>query len=198
MLKLPTTYFFTVITMLLGFIGANTLAADLVGGSSFPEGLALHSDDNNITQHINFNSEPVSTSVDTVKLLFQRLAWNINVLNVPLVRSVSYMEAGKAVCVINKIKTPERGKKYLFSMPISFFESQKLYQLVGLPPIPEVFLDRQGAVKSIHTLLNSQPHASILTPADYSYGERIDLDIEQINKHQIITIANHSYFNSFF
>lgn len=196
MLKLPITFCFVALILLTALTGFNALATRLEATPGFPQGLELHSDDNNITRHINFKAQPVSASVDTIKLLMQRLNWQVTVLNVPLARSLSYMEAGKAVCIVNKIKTPEREKKYLFSKPVNFFEAQRLYQRTELPVIADTFLDKQGAVKSIHDVINSQPESTILTPADFSFGERIDQDLELINKNQKIPISNEAYFGS--
>lgn len=197
MLRLPITCCFVLMISLLAFTGFNTFAASLKSTTPFPQGLELHSDDNNITRHVNISSPPVSAAVDTIKLIFQRLAWDVTLLNVPLIRSLSYMDAGKAVCIVNKIKTSERDKQYLFSQPMNFFESQRLYQLTELPPIPEEFLDEQGAVKSIHAVINSQPESTILTPMDFSFGERIDNDLKQTNQHQNITITNEAYYSSY-
>lgn len=196
MLKLSITFCSVVTILLTAVTGFNAIAASLGPTFPFPQGLELHSDDNNITRHINFTAQPVSASVDTIKLLIQRLDWNVTVLNVPLVRSLSYMDAGKAVCIVNKIKTPEREKKYLFSKPVNFFEAQRLYQLTELPPISDAFLDKQGAVKSIHAVINSQPESTILTPTDFSFGEKIDKDLKQLNRNQNIPISNSSYFDS--
>lgn len=163
----------------------------------YPRGIELHSDDRTITDHINLKTQPLTASVDTVQMLMRVLEWDVQLLNVPFNRSLSYMENGKAVCVVNKRKTPDREKQYRYSLPINFFESQKFYQLADLPPITEPYLNQQGEITSIHTFLNSQPNSTILIPKTYTYGPRIDTDIAKVNERQIIPIANESFYHSF-
>jgi uncharacterized protein (TIGR02285 family) len=163
----------------------------------YPQGVELHSDDRTITDHINLKTQPLTASVDTVQMLMGVLEWDVQLLNLPFNRSLSYMKNGKTVCVVNKRKTPEREKQYRYSLPINFFESQKFYQLAELPPITEPYLNQQGEITSIHTFLNSQPNSTLLKPNTYTYGPRIDSDIAKVNKRQIIPIANESFYHSF-
>lgn len=168
-----------------------------LANSAFDTALELHSDDQSLSSNINSSVSNVSASVDTVRLLMDSMALQSTVLNVPFTRSLKYIEQQQAVCIVNRIRTPERDEKYLFSLPINFFQTQRLYQLAENPPINPVFLDEQGAVKSIHAVINALPDSTILLPANYSFGHRVDTDLAQVNSHQVIPIANDDYYLSF-
>lgn len=163
----------------------------------FPMGLELHSDDSTITEHVNLKTQTLTASVDTVQMLMRSLEWDVRLLNVPFNRSLNYMKNGKAVCVVNKRKTPDRASQYRYSLPINFFESQKFYQLADLPAITEPYLNQQGEISSIHTFLNSQPNSTLLIPETYSFGSIVDSDIAKVTKQQIIPISNDSFYHSF-
>ena len=163
----------------------------------FPLGLELHSDERTITNHINLKTQPLTASVDTVQMLMSALDWDVRLLNVPFNRSLNYMKNGKAVCVVNKRKTPDRASQYRYSLPINFFESQKFYQLADLLPITAPYLNQQGEITSIHRFINSQPNSILLIPKTYTFGPRVDDDIAKVHQQQIITIANESFYRSF-
>ena len=95
--------------------------------------------------------------------------------------------------VFNKIKAPEREKNHLYSLPLSFFQTQRFYQLASLPPIEKEFLDEKGRILSISHVLETFPDSFIVLPEEYSFGERIDDDLKQVNREQILRIANNIY-----
>ncbi|WJG10662.1 hypothetical protein [Aliiglaciecola sp. LCG003] len=165
--------------------------------NSLIDGLDLYSDSALVTESINSKSRNISTGIDTLQLLFDRLLLDVNLLNVPFSRSLNYIDKGQSACVVSKIKTPERETKYLFTHALNFFETQKLYQLGELPPIAPELLNSSGEVKDIHSVLNAMPSSTILLPRDYSFGSRVDIDLAKVNKEQIIPIANSDFYDSF-
>ncbi|GAA0852274.1 transporter substrate-binding domain-containing protein [Aliiglaciecola litoralis] len=195
--KLSFSYCMVSITVINILFGFNAKALEAQHHSSFPHEFELHSDEPKLTEKANLVNSQISASVDSVALLMQRLNWDVNILNVPFARSLSYMDKGNAVCVVNKIQTPQRLKSYLFSLPLNFFETQKLYQVASLPPIEKSYLNDKGEVRNIHEILNSQPDSRLLKPKNYSFGQRIDSDLAKVNQQQIIPIANEAYYHSF-
>ena len=159
--------------------------------------VAFVSDDVHLTSRINKDINPYSTSTDTVHLLMKELEYTQPVLNVPLARAFRSLDDGENVCVVNKIKTPEREEKYLYSLPLNVFHTQRLYQLADLPPVNEALLDEQGAVLSISDVLAAYPDTAIVLPEVYSYGQQVDADVASINPDQIIPIANHAFYTRF-
>ena len=159
--------------------------------------LAFHADNAFLTERVNLQGNPYSTSVDTVQMLVNEIGYTDPVLHVPLVRSFAYMQHGENICVLNKIKAPEREKNHLYSLPLSFFQTQRFYQLASLPPIEKEFLDEKGRILSISRVLEAFPDSFIVLPEEYSFGERIDDDLKQVNREQILRIANNIYYSRF-
>lgn len=165
--------------------------------SASPHEISFHSDDPYLTNRVNKDAEPFSASVDTVQMLLNEISYTAPVLNVPLSRSFKALEQGESVCILNKRQSAERIQKYLFSLPLNFFQTQRLYQLAELPPISSSLLNNKGEISSIHHVLNAYPQSAIIRPENYSYGEYLDAELAQVNKAQIITIANHVFYSKF-
>ncbi|GEA08091.1 hypothetical protein KUL42_28520 [Alteromonas sp. KUL42] len=159
--------------------------------------LVFHADNLFLTERVNLQDVPYSTAVDTVQMLFDELGYTSPVLHVPLVRSFLNMENGENVCVLNRIKSPERERSFLYSLPLNFFQTQRFYQIASLPPINEYFLNADGEVQSIHDVLASYPESFIVLPEFYSFGEKVDADIGQVDKNQILRVANDAYYSRF-
>ncbi|MBT0586425.1 hypothetical protein [Alteromonas oceanisediminis] len=158
----------------------------------------FHSDNVFLTQKINQSSQdPYSTAVDTVQMLMDEMGYHHPVLNVPLSRSFMQLDKGNPVCVLNKVKSPERVKKYLFSSPLSYFQTQRLYQLASVKPLGEHLLDERGQVISVSDVLDEYTRSAIILPENYSFGEVLDSDIAQINSKQIIPMSNSAYYQRF-
>ena len=157
----------------------------------------LHADNAFLTERVNLDNKPYSTSVDTVQMLVDELGYTAPVLHVPLVRSFAYMRQGKNVCVLNKIKSPEREQKHLYSLPLSFFQTQRFYQLASLPPPGDELLNEAGHLLSISKAMKAYPDSYIVLPDEYSYGARVDEDLAHVDQKQILRVANNVYYSKF-
>ena len=189
--------FFRATFICITFVGFVFPDAGAIELEKVPNDWQFHSDDHSLTSRVNEIDERFSTGVDTAQILMDELEYNTPVLNIPLNRSFRLMERGAPVCVINKIKSEEREQKYLFSLPLNFFQTQRLYKLANLPPIKQSFLDDNGAVLSISKLLQAYPNAAIVLPKNYSFGTRVDNDLSKIDEEQIIAITNQSFYARF-
>tara|TARA_B100001063_G_C16725376_1_gene536065 strand:- start:376 stop:1251 length:876 start_codon:yes stop_codon:yes gene_type:complete len=170
----------------------------LVSGNDInTSSITLHTDDHHLTSRINQPHAPFSASVDTAQLLLDAIDYNKPILEVSLKRSFQQIENGESVCVINKIKSAEREKKYTISLPLNFFQTQKLYQLASLAPLAPELLNENGEVVSIQKALNAFKASAIVLPETYSFGERVDNDLSNIDDSQIITLSNSTFFTRF-
>ena len=173
---------------------ANANAADIGDQKT---AFAFHADNAFLTEQVNLSVKPYSTSVDTVQMLVDELGYKDPVLHVPLVRSFAYMQHGENICVLNKIKAPEREKNHLYSLPLSFFQTQRFYQLASLPPIDKHLLNKKGQLLSVSKVMKAYPDAFIVMPEEYSFGERIDEDLKQVSREQILRVPNDVYYSRF-
>lgn len=159
--------------------------------------LVFHADNLFLTERVNLQDTPYSTAVDTAQMLVDELGYTSPVLHIPLVRSFLNMENGESVCVLNRIKSSEREQHFLYSLPLNFFQTQRFYQLASLPPIKEHLLNADGEIQNIHDVLDSYPDSFIVLPEFYSFGEKVDADIAQVDKNQILRVANDAYYSRF-
>ncbi|CAD5287650.1 conserved exported hypothetical protein [Alteromonas sp. 38] len=181
------------VAFFLSLFNSGLVNGDVINTSS----ITLHTDDHNLTSRINQPHSPFSASVDTAQLLVDAIGYDKPILEVSLKRSFQQIENGESVCVINKIKSAEREKKYTISLPLNFFQTQQLYQLSSLPPLAPELLNENGEIVSIHRVLEAFKASAIVLPETYSYGERVDDDLSKIDDKQIITLSNPTFFSSF-
>lgn len=112
-------------------------------------------------------------------------------------RSFLLMDEGKDICVVNKIKTPDRLRKYLFSSPVNMFLNRRLYQksndvpLKGIngEPIEEVFLP---------SVFKKRPNSRLLLTDQISYGFEVDEQLKGIPSKNKLVRGGSEYDNGVF
>lgn len=186
-------FFILTLLVFLYLCNAGLASASVLLSQSF----TLHSDNKNLTSRINISNTPFSAGVDTAQMLVNTIGYEGPVLEVSLKRSFNQIDNGKPVCVINKIKSDERAKKYAYSLPLNFFQTQRLFQLSALPPLSANLLDENGAVISISDVLNTYKTSAIVLPETYSFGARVDADLHNADPQQKITLSNATFFTRF-
>lgn len=125
-------------------------------------------------------NQPLSLSTET-NLLVLDLSHEVAKLELaPLKRSLKFMDDGESVCVINKIKTKAREKKYLFSKPINLFFNRRLYQADHLKPL---FLD--GPI-DLYELFTFFPNRKLVVSSQMSYGDELDKQISKLPAQNVI------------
>mgnify|MGYP000197197817 CR=1 FL=1 len=94
-----------------------------------------------------------------------------------LKRSMIYMDRGDSICITDRVKTPEREAKYLFSKPVNIFMSRRLYFNDTSKKVPE--LDANKPV-DIVKLFENNKDITLLLSNQMSYGKKLDKLIDKI------------------
>lgn len=110
-------------------------------------------------------------------LLLKQLVSTYHHEYVSLARIQYFMDKGEAVCVANKIATPERSTKYIFSHPVNIHISHRLYQQQNIQAPPPEVLNEQGEIISLISLFTAQPLQTMLIPFKRSFGQILDKQI---------------------
>lgn len=97
-----------------------------------------------------------------------------------MARIQMFMDHGEPVCIANKMQTPERSARYLFSYPVNLHRSHLLYQRDSLPPIPAEVLNERGEIRSLTLLFATLPQRTILLPFGRSFGELLDAQLAAV------------------
>lgn len=138
-----------------------------------------------------FSGQALDISTDSNNLVFDYLAKNIPgftrppLLLAPGTRIDQLLQSTLPFCALNRIKTQRRAKQYLFSLPVHLYPSHRLYFLplnIELSP----FLNAQGQLTDLTALLEAHPRTTLLTEAQRSYGDYLDVQLSHINKAQLI------------
>ena len=146
------------------------------------------------------NRNANSTNNKVALMLFDNIDAKVNFEFLPFERLSSELQQSttsidNAVCALFRLKTKEREKQYLFSSPLGFGPSQRLFMHKLLPKIPPALLDKNGSIKSLPSLMNQYSSSQLVLAKGRSYGEYLDNQIAGINEAQIVTINRNSIEN---
>lgn len=136
-------------------------------------------------------------TTDTNQLLLQKFSRRVVVQERPFARIDKELAQPGVRCTTDRIKTPQREKQFLFSLPVNFYLGYRLYQRADLAPLPAGLLDATGAVRSLPALMQAEPHSRLLVSSHYSLGEYLDNEIKQVAVRQQIPISTTRYYDQF-
>ena len=154
-------YFYTILTV--GFVSAK---------------VQLHSDNQFDVMSLQ-KLQPSSLSVETNLAILGLPSKELSIALVPLKRSLKFMDDGLPVCVLNRIKTAQRSKKYLFSHPVNIFINRRLYQLNDLSALSDEVVD-------LEVLFQEYPDRKLVISSQLSYGDELDTIIRRLPKDNLI------------
>jgi uncharacterized protein (TIGR02285 family) len=138
-----------------------------------------------------------SVTTETNLLLFQHFSKPVRLIEVPMARSELMMDNLESICTLDKVKNSERLGKYLFSKPVNFFLGYRLYQQQNSPAVVAQQLNAKGQLQSVVALMQANPHAKLLVPAHFSFGELLDQQIQQLPSKQVVAIGAPHYHTNF-
>lgn len=124
-----------------------------------------------------------SIGTSTMALLYQRHDDLTVPVFMPQLRIPLEMKNGPPICTFFMLKTKERMKSFLFSMPVNFFSGHRLYHLGGID-MPVELMTAKTTIKNVSSVLNYYNKTHIGIENGFSYGDHIDNDLNLIPKHQ--------------
>ncbi|WP_158678258.1 hypothetical protein [Pseudoalteromonas sp. T1lg23B] len=114
-------------------------------------------------------------------------------------RSLKAMrESDDAVCVANRIKTPERMQEFLFSLPVNIYLSRRLYQHASDEPLDKRVLNEYGEVKSLSHLFSHYRHALLVVAPTVSYGPFLDRQLEKVSNENKLFRDGSNYYDTMY
>ncbi|KAF7786664.1 hypothetical protein PRUB_a1297 [Pseudoalteromonas rubra] len=138
-----------------------------------------------------FSQQPLDISTDSNNLVLNYILktapsfFRPPLLLAPGTRIDQLLQSNLPFCALNRIKTRQRAKQYLFSLPVHLYPSHRLYFLplnIELAP----FLNEQGQLTDLIALLQAHPRTTLLTEAQRSYGDYLDTQLARVDKTQLI------------
>ncbi|MFT6267816.1 MAG: hypothetical protein ACJAVV_000615 [Alphaproteobacteria bacterium] len=97
-------------------------------------------------------------------LLVNALSTQVNVKYLPTARLIAKLNENTdiATCALFKLKNTQRAAQYLYSLPISFLQTHRLYLREGMAALDSALLNDQGEVKQISNLFDTYSDAKLL------------------------------------
>lgn len=136
-------------------------------------------------------------TTDTNQLLLNKFSKHVAVTELPFARIALAMQADGVHCTMDRIKTPERLQKYLFSYPVNFYLGYRLYQRADLPKLRDQLLNEQGELKNIQALFTEQPKSRLLVSAHFSLGPFLDAEVAKVPPRQQVVVTTSEYYQQF-
>lgn len=127
------------------------------------------------------NNFSVSTNLYALKKEYE----NVHFEYMTFKRSLQFMDEGKGICIVNKIKTKERLEKYIFSRPINLFLGRRLYQHNGYSPLSNRHTPNFQV--NLNRLFKERPDAQLLISSQISYGDILDEQIDALPEKNKMT-----------
>jgi len=147
-------------------------------------------DDKKDIEHLSTNT-PYSIGSDTLNLLLDSFSdLEIHLRLASLSRINSQLENTINSCTANRIKTPAREAKNIFSLPMNIHPLAKLYFIEGNIAVSESILNNKGEIESFSELLKENPQKVLGLAKGASYGNEIDLLLKQVKSESLV------YFDS--
>lgn len=142
--------------------------------------------DTNMVEHYRHRS-PIDVASDTNNLLLDSLSkYQFEFQIVPSARIERLMMDNEHVCVTNRLRTPSREKKYLFSQPLNLYLGIRLYYLANHITMPKTVLNNKGQVKSLSVLFEHFSQGRIGLSKGRSYGRALDQQVKLLAKENVL------------
>jgi uncharacterized protein (TIGR02285 family) len=150
-------------------------------------------------KYVNAINQRVSHTIttDTNQLLLEQFSRAVTVTELPFARIELEMQGAGVHCTLDRIKTPERQQKYLFSYPVNFYLGYRLYQRADLTPLGRPVLNEQGEVASLNALFIDDPRSRLLVSAHFSLGPYLDAEIGKVPAGKKIVVTTSDYYQQF-
>jgi len=161
------------------------IALSLLYCSAFAQEIVWFTDDK-ADLHDLLHDKPISIGTDTINLVHKNLSqYQISFQYAPIPRITNQLINIDNACVGNRIKTEERVKDNLFSLPLNFYPSYRLYYLksnISLPP--ELFNDKKQLLSLPH-LFDALPNTVLAVEKGRSFGPTLDKIIPNLPENNV-------------
>jgi len=143
------------------------------------EAIYIHTDNLADLNALRSKNTKDNLSVATNLHALKRQSANIQFEYMETKQSLSLMDEGESICVVNKVKTKSRLEKYLFSQPVNLFLSHRLYQNNSYSVI-DVNESAEDSV-FLSKLFIKKPKAKVLISGQISYGDVLDTQLARLS-----------------
>lgn len=168
----------------------------LLSGMCSAESLRIYIDDEKDLLVFTGQVAPSNIAGATNNMLFNMLQ-DIDIDFVPssYKRALRFMEQDpQPTCLINKVKTPIREAKFLFSIPINVYLSRRLYIQIDETPLTEPVLNHDGEVVSLAKLFQVHKNKLIVVAGAFSYGPFLDRQLAQVrDENKVVREGSNHY-----
>ncbi|KZN36667.1 hypothetical protein [Pseudoalteromonas luteoviolacea] len=147
----------------------------------------------------NPQSKPVNIAGATNRLVFTNLGPDTKVVfaKASLNRTIKLMEnADYPACTVNKISTTHRKSKFLFSLPVNFYWSHKLYTYNNNIPNMGAALNHKGEIKSLPELFKAFRNKVIVIADNFSYGDFLDQQLKEVDRHNLVVRGGSDHYET--
>jgi uncharacterized protein (TIGR02285 family) len=129
---------------------------------------------------------PTGTASATAFLILKDIQMPHDYEHLPFTRLHAEMKrTDEAICALFTLKNDKRESQFIFSLPMAFQSSQRLFMHAQLPNLASHLLSASLEVKSLSDLMATYPKSLLLVTKGISQGQYLDQEMAKINPLQI-------------
>ncbi|KZN38504.1 hypothetical protein N480_12690 [Pseudoalteromonas luteoviolacea S2607] len=147
----------------------------------------------------NAKSKPENIAGATNKLVFAYLGEQTQVVftKASFNRTIKIMEnADFPACTVNKIDTVDRTSKFLFSLPVNFYWSHKLYTFNNNKTNMAAVLNEKGEIKSLPEMFKAFQNKLIVIADNFSYGDFLDAQLRKVDRQNLVIRGGSDHYET--
>lgn len=149
-----------------------------------------------VAKNLNSNAK-TSIASDTTRMLLKELdntQFHFQVAQLPRIEKL--LNSKGNYCASERIKTDERVKNNLYSLPVHIYPSLKLYYLAKLHPLPSHLINKDKSLTSLNDLFKSKPRQALTIVKKRSYGAFLDKQIRSLSPKNLIERAGSNQYQA--
>jgi uncharacterized protein (TIGR02285 family) len=149
----------------------------------------LSNDEYEESQHKSSSKKHSTTVKDTTKLLMSALTeYDFNIGYYQNGSISRLLEKLPNSCAPNRIKTPERLKTSIYSLPLNISLDFRLYYRGDVIPdfIPSNIINKDNKLTSLAALFNANPNHTLAIDNGRSLGQFLDKQIHQLSERNLV------------
>lgn len=139
----------------------------------------------------------VSISTDSANLVLTALPqYKFDLQYASLARINNQLQNMHNACVGSRIKTEQRAKENIFSLPLNIHPSHRLYYLKDNVSIPAELLNAEGQLTSLQSLFEKLPSRVLGKAKGISFGKYLDQELEKVPFRNIAIRSGDDRYNA--
>ncbi|GGF79091.1 hypothetical protein GCM10011338_34310 [Alteromonas lipolytica] len=155
------------------------IALPPAGAQTLADNIDLITDNRDFSESIP-RQHKLDPIIDAHLVLFKHMSLVFKPILLPTLKVEPRLKQTKPACTFGRLKTAERAKAFIFSLPTEFFLAHQLYQNTATGPVDRTLLNADGEITHLGSLFDFYRGRKLILLKGRSYGELLDEQIRAL------------------